>query len=38
MLQLLAGGWRGVSYMTQRGSWILPCCSYLLEGGGVLVI
>ena len=38
MLQLLAGGWKGVSYMTQRGSRILPCCSDMLEGGGVLVI
>ena len=36
MLQLHAGGRRGVRYMTQRG--LLPCCSYMLEGGGVLVI
>ena len=38
MLQLHPGGWKNISYMTQRGSWILPCCSYLLEGVGVLVI
>ena len=36
MLQLHDGGLRGVSYMTQRR--LLPCCSNMLEGGGVLVI
>ena len=38
MLQLHPGGWKNISYMKQRGFWILPCCSYLLEGGVVLVM